>query len=213
MPGITVIVPVKPLDEGKSRLAPLLPPAERRALNGEFLRRTLSLAEELAGAAATIVVSRSGEVLALAARRSMVALPEEPDCGLNGALEQASRVARGRGAAGILILPVDLPLATAAAIRRVTAGPHRETGGRCIIVPDRTGTGTNLLFQAPPALDRYSYGEGSLQRHRSAAERAGLTTVIRHDPDLAFDIDRPEDLVGWRARLERRDAGAACPSS
>lgn len=203
MPCLTVIVPVKPLEEGKSRLRPLLSPEERRTLNGMFLRRTLAVAEELAGTGATIVVSRSEEVLTLAARRSMVALPEEPGCELNGALEQASRVARCRGAAGILILPVDLPLATPSAIRRVIADHHGRIEARCVLVSDRTGFGTNLLFQTPPALERYSYGAGSLQLHRGAAEQAGLSTVIRRDPDLAFDIDRPEDLIGWRARTWR----------
>ena len=42
--GLRILIPVKPLGEGKSRLAPALDAAGRRALCERFLRRTLELA-------------------------------------------------------------------------------------------------------------------------------------------------------------------------
>jgi 2-phospho-L-lactate guanylyltransferase (CobY/MobA/RfbA family) len=43
-----------------------------------------------------------------------------------------------------------------------------------------------------------SYGPGSLQRHRAAAEHAGVKTMVYSSAQSAFDIDTPEDLCHWR---------------
>ena len=40
--GLWVVVPVKPFNEGKSRLAACISPQQRHALNRELLTRTLA---------------------------------------------------------------------------------------------------------------------------------------------------------------------------
>jgi 2-phospho-L-lactate guanylyltransferase len=198
MTGIVAIVPVKPFDEGKSRLAGLLSPDERRALNRSFLQRTLDLAAEFPGVASTFVVSRSEEVLAAAGRCGMTALREAAGGDLNAALAQATRHARQQGASGVLILPTDIPLVDAAVIRGIVADVKPPT---VIVVPDRSGQGTNLLFQTPLLLEHYCFGPESLQAHRDAAARLGIPIAVRNHPAVALDIDTPDDFRQWQQAM------------
>ena len=52
-----LVVPVRPLTEGKSRLAPVLDADARRRLNERFLLSTLDIATALVGPARVLVVS------------------------------------------------------------------------------------------------------------------------------------------------------------
>jgi 2-phospho-L-lactate guanylyltransferase len=196
VPGLVAIIPVKPLDEGKSRLASVLAPPERRRLNATFLERSLAVAADFPGPDATIVVSRSDEVLGLAAQRGMLGLHEEPGADLNAAVGQGRRVALARGADEILILPVDLPLVTAAEIRELVENGPPEP--RVIIISDRAGTGTNLLLHSPALFARYCFGPGSFRRHCRAAKEAGAAVSAGPHPTISFDIDDPEDLRCWQ---------------
>jgi 2-phospho-L-lactate guanylyltransferase (CobY/MobA/RfbA family) len=67
--------------------------------------------------------------------------------------------------------------------------------------PDRLDRGTNLLrLPGNVAADfRFQYGDNSFSRHRSEAERHGLTVETLRDPAFCFDVDTPEDYAAWAA--------------
>jgi len=46
---------------------------------------------------------------------------------------------------------------------------------------------------------RFAYGPGSFRRHVAEARRLGLGVRVVRDPDLAFDVDVPEDLAALGA--------------
>jgi 2-phospho-L-lactate/phosphoenolpyruvate guanylyltransferase len=190
------IIPVKPLVTGKSRLAGALSPHQRLALNRFLFDRTLATAAEYPGASHTIVVSRSDEVLAAACARGMVAVREETSGDLNAALAAATEVAISLGSTGLFILPVDLPLARPDRLRAIA---EEASAPILVLVPDRHGSGTNLLYQAPVRLRRYRFGPHSIHRHRDSGAVAGLRVLVRYDASLALDIDEPDDLVHWTA--------------
>jgi 2-phospho-L-lactate guanylyltransferase len=63
-----------------------------------------------------------------------------------------------------------------------------------IMVPDRHRDGTNVLSLPTGTGFRFSYGPGSFPRHETEARRNGLVVVTLDDPDLAWDVDLPDDL-------------------
>ena len=188
------IIPVKPFDEGKSRLAPLLAPSERAALNAFFFESTMKLADECTSAATTIVISRSERVLQ-AARRWGVLTVRERGSSLNAAANQATRVARAAGATSILLLPTDLPFANSAALQGIVA---RGKEPRMSIVSDQSGRGTNVLFLSPPSLNRYWFGRSSYKFHCKAGQASGLVVTEQRSPRLEFDVDTPEQYLEWQ---------------
>jgi len=204
--GDFCILPVRSLVDGKSRLSAVLGPTERARLNNRLFQQMLDCLEAYPGPAATIVVSGSADVLDRARRRGMIAVADPPG-GLNEAVAAGTLAARAHGAHGVFVLPVDLPLVTAAALRSLlTQAPADQI---CLLVPDRHGVGTNLIYQSPIRLMAYEFGEDSFARHRAAAQAAGLTVVVRREPRFAIDLDVPADYELWRQLTDTapREAG------
>lgn len=179
---LRIVIPVRPLGEGKSRLGPALDPAARAALAERMFRHVLDVAQQFGP---TWVVSRDPVLLALSAQPV-----SETGHGLNPALDQAAAALAGEGP--VLALSADLPLLAPDDLA-VMAALLDEAD--VIAAPDRAGTGTNALLLARPELIPYLFGEGSLAAHRAAARQRGLRFASCERAGLATDIDRPEDLA------------------
>lgn len=189
---IWAIIPVKALARAKSRLAALVPPAERAALSRRLLTQTLSVLAQAAAVQSVLVVSRDRAVLGLAQRRGAQPVPETADRGLNAALEQGVHLARASGASAILILPADLPRLGPEDVAALLP-PGDEPA--VVVAPDRHERGTNALFVRPPGLIACAFGDGSFQGHLARARAAGVEPRICHRPGVALDLDTPEDLA------------------
>ncbi|MGE3905555.1 MAG: 2-phospho-L-lactate guanylyltransferase [Reyranellaceae bacterium] len=191
-PAPYAVVPVKIMAHAKTRLAPALSFARRLRLARELLHHTLSVLARYPGPTRTIVVSPDAGVLRLARSRGMIALPQTAHGGINRAVSLGCRHARSRGAVAVLTVPIDLPLLSAGSLRRF-ARPSAEPVIR--VAPDRSGAGTNALYMQPVRVDFSRFGDGSFRRHRARSAELGLREEIEHHPELAFDVDVPEDLA------------------
>jgi 2-phospho-L-lactate/phosphoenolpyruvate guanylyltransferase len=207
MRQIFAIIPVKPLAAGKSRLVGALSDRDRLALNRFLFDRTLATAAEYPGTTRTIVVSRSEELLETARARGMVAVRESAEADLNAALATATESALALDAGGVFILPVDLPLAGPERLRAII---EEQSGPVLVLVPDRHGSGTNLLYQVPVRLRAYRFGPRSIDGHRESAAMAGLRVRICRDAALALDIDARDDLTAWSAMTGMTGGGWRC---
>lgn len=189
--SLWAIVPVKPFSQSKTRLAASLSPEERVELSREFLGRTLGVLAQVPGLSQIVVVSRDAEALRLAQQIEVQPLAEASPSDLNAALTQATQFALAGGAGEVLALPTDLPfLSVAALVDLIEAGPDRAIH----IAPDRHETGTNALYMRPPGLIPYAFGPESFRRHQALAAAAGIRPCLCRQPELAFDIDTPDDL-------------------
>ena len=123
-----------------------------------------------------------------------------PGLGLNGAVESSRTTISGKGFDHLVIAHSDLPLAGDLA---ELARPRRSR-----LVPDRAGSGTNVLSLPVEAAIAISYGAGSFDAHLGQAlalvdgPAAGLRVEVRRDPRLALDVDTPDDLAHPALRTE-----------
>ena len=201
------IIPVKPFAQGKSRLAGVLAPAEREALNRRLFERVFHAALDVIPPDRIAVVTSEAALLAEVARRGAHGVAENAPGDLNAALALACRHAGRRGADAILVLPADLPGiagADVAAMREAIGSPPC-----CAIAPDAAGHGTNALALAPPDADLFRLGPQSFPAHVALAAARGLPMQIVHRPGLAQDLDTPEDyrrLIGGAEAGLRADA-------
>jgi 2-phospho-L-lactate guanylyltransferase len=176
---IAALVPVKALRQSKSRLRPVLSDGQRQALVMAMLADVLGLLAGVRGIDATAVVSPDAEVLAFARQLGAQAIREPPrPRGLNAALAFASDVLCGQGASGLLVLPVDVPLASAADVEAILN--HMDGTPSIVLCPSRSG-GTNALALQPPGIIPFRFGPRSSAAHQREAR--------------ALDIDRPQDLA------------------
>jgi 2-phospho-L-lactate guanylyltransferase len=188
-----VIIPVKPFDRSKTRLAPLLAVDERVQLSRSLLLRTINLARQVGQ---VVVISRDRRVRQVAKQAGAWALVEAGET-LNGAIRQARQWVMANGGETCLILPGDLPrLSLSNLIEIVNLG---QTGPSLVIAPCHRQEGTNALLLRPPDLIEVAFGENSFYKHLQAARSAGLEPVIYHSPTVAFDLDWPEDWEKLKA--------------
>lgn len=193
---IFALVPVKSLAEGKSRLSPIMSPAVRLRFNTFLMNRTFDLVSRFPGVARSIVVSNCDAVQAQARARDMTALSEDSR-DLNEALAGATRRAMSLGAEAVIVLPVDLPMASSADLEHIAALDD-GSGPFCAIVSDSHASGTNLLYVSPPRDDIYRFGPGSRERHGLAAAERNFKVLHVNNDALALDIDDPGDFERWR---------------
>lgn len=199
MAATWVIMPVKPLAAGKTRLAHLLSSAERAALLGGFLRRQLAQLAVQPGVDEVLVVSSDTAVHDLARQFRARVLNEPYPQGLNTAVTRASHFARTRGAARVLVLPADLPFVQPADVGMMLQAA-RGNGPLLAICPDQIYTGTNaLLLQAWPSTFRFRYGRDSFEAHLQEARRHQMAVHIVETPGLMFDLDTEADWHSYRA--------------
>ena len=189
--NLWLLVPVKPLGEGKSRLAHQLSTVQRAELSRQLLAGVLGAAQEAGVLAGMLVISRDPTVLAQAAAAGAVPLLEAAT-GLNEALAQGRAAALDRGAEAVLVLPADLPLIIPQDVRTLYA--EGTTGPGIVIAPSPDG-GTNALLIRPPTAIEFAFGPHSFARHCALAAAAGLPQRVVDTPTLASDIDWPRDLA------------------
>lgn len=188
-----LVLPIKSLRHGKTRLASTLDAHERATLLRRMFLHVLDRAAEFPGIARTLVATGCAEAERIARERGADAVGEtEP--GLNGALDRARTALRQRGARRMLVVSCDLPELTVADLERLADEAHSD---RIAIAPDRAGTGTNGLCLPIDCPLEFTFGADSFVRHSEAIARLGYRSVPVGSPGLAFDIDLPADLERW----------------
>jgi len=203
----TAIIPVKRFGNAKQRLLEALDRRQRAAVVKAMLTDVLAAVTSAELVERVIVVSGEGraERIALArAQRCTIpieVLREPSDSGHSEAATLGIVRALSHRAEAVALLPGDCPLLDPA---ELDAALGRLRPGRVAVVPDRHGTGTNGLLMAPADAIGPAFGEGSMERHRGRAERAGHVAAIERLPSLALDLDTPDDLTALGESLARR---------
>ena len=183
-----MVVPIRSFDHAKTRLADVLDADDRRALVRAMAETVVRAAVELP----VVVVTDDEEVVAWTEALGARALTPGVD-GLNESVTAGVDTLRAEGVARVVIAHADLP----------RARDLRIVGGAAVvIVPDRHRNGSNVLAVPTDAGFRFAYGSGSFGRHVEEGRRLELRVEVIDDPDLAWDVDGPDDLpADWRGLL------------
>jgi 2-phospho-L-lactate guanylyltransferase len=194
---IFALLPVKAPQQAKQRLNGLLTAPQREALARAMYEEMLATLCAARGLDRIAVVT-SDEATARQARRSgVLAFEEAEQMGHSHSADAAARRAMQLGARTVILLPIDVPLATSEEIEELVAEARRHS---VVIVPSEDGTGTNALARTPPDLIPSCFGPGSFLAHLEQAREGGAAARVLRLPGIMFDVDTPEDL----AELVRR---------
>jgi 2-phospho-L-lactate guanylyltransferase len=180
--SVAVLIPVKAFVDAKVRLATALSADERAALARSMADRVVDAARSLPVA----VVCDDDEVAAWASARDLIVI-SEPGRGLNAAVGAGVQHLAASGVAQVIVAHADLPMATD--LTWVARFPG------ITLVPDRREDGTNVACVPTASGFRFAYGPGSFARHRAEARRLGFALRVVRRPELAWDVDQPDDLL------------------
>lgn len=199
-----ILIPVKEFQRSKERLAPHYSQDDRAALAAAMCEGFFRLVATVRGVDRIYVVSKEYKALTLARQLNWETIIESEQISESHSVDAASRYCEQRGVGGLLRLPIDIPLATAADIESILA--ELEEAPSAVIVPSRDGTGTNALLRSPPTLFSSHFGPNSFTLHLEEAERAGAKVKIVRNERLALDVDDAEDVREVAARLSDNTA-------
>jgi 2-phospho-L-lactate guanylyltransferase len=181
-----VLVPLKHLDDAKTRLSSVLSGEERSTLMLELLEGVLRAATEAEVGPVTIVSSES-------IAPDGVARFDDRGLPWNDALAAAMREIVSEPIAAVV--SADLPRVTAEDVRALVAA----TPDRGLAIARALDGGTNAVSMRPPRAVMTHFGEPqSAAVHAQATAAAGLAARILDIPGLAFDVDTPADLAQLR---------------
>jgi 2-phospho-L-lactate guanylyltransferase len=200
------ILPIKTLDDAKTRLAEELDPRPRRALVEAMFSDVLVALRRAKLVDQVLVVSSDHNAQRIAGGYGAMVADDE-DTGHNDAASCGIERAIELGYERVLLVPGDTPLLDPVELDGLIG--RQVEPPFVLIVPDRHGTGTNALLLEPPDAMKSSFGPGSHDRHHRHATAAGITAETVEIPSLALDLDTPEDLQAVETTLEETRGGAA----
>src|SRR5690606_36964630 len=153
-----VIIPVKPLNRAKSRLATVLTPEQRQQFAESMFRHVLDTVRQVPQVIGTLVISRDSKALSIARDYDAKTVQETGTPELNSALTRATQVVATWGVGSVLVLPADLPLVKAEDIVNILMMGRGMPS--VVLATDQNQDGTNALFMRPPGVIPYAYGPG-----------------------------------------------------
>lgn len=194
-PVASIVIPVKGIATGKSRLAEILSSEERAALSQRLVEHVLATALKAMQASHTeiaIYLLSPDAAIANIAESSSAHFLHQTSNGLNPGLSEA-----------VAHLPVQRTVFLAADLPTLTSDDIAPllNAKNVGLAPDHGQTGTNALSVPEPGSLPFSFGPNSLQLHLASAQKLGLQVDLIQRPGLAFDLDTKEDLErieGWQ---------------
>jgi len=188
MTALWAVVPVKYLENTKTRLAPVLDRCQRRRFTMEMVREVLQELIQVKTLAGVGVLSNDESVHELAHQLKVRVWHDHADA-LNPGLQAVAGELAEEGY-GIMVVPCDVPVARAEDYRQLLAG---HDAGVTLVEASADG-GTNAIL-CDAGLDfLFQFGPGSFNAHVLEAESHGIPLTTTRLPRLQRDIDRPADL-------------------
>ncbi len=196
------LIPVKRLEESKSRLLPQLPDAERQALTLSMLEDLIESLSQTPGID-RIAVTTPDRLVAKKATAAGAEILMRPEPGLNAALEEGRQWLSPAANEAFLIVLGDVAGALPEDFSKLLEAASSNESAGVWLAPSSDG-GTSALLQRPATAIPCCFGRLSAKGHRDAAAAAGVAFREIELASLAIDLDQPEDLEAF---LRTRSGG------
>lgn len=188
---IVALVPFKSFSYAKKRLRTRFTDSEVEDLGRAMLQDVLSAltsSRELAGVRVLTDDEAVGRVAESCGASVRV---QQPDPGLNEAIEAANAEAQAEGVDATLVVLGDLPLLRSIDVDAVV----RASGDAAVVIVPSGDGGTALLARRPPDCIPARFGPGSFEEHISVSRQRGIPVVVAKGiPETTrIDLDTPED--------------------
>ena len=211
-PGVTAVIPMKPLTDSKTRLAKKLSPQQRGDLAIGMLRRVI-MALQSASVDNLWVVGGDRRVRNMTRNASGIWL-EELGRNLNDTVAKAFDRVFNEGNSA-MYLAGDLPFLKASDVHSLLQASRRQNN--ISLAPARQDGGTNAIFVPAGIPFRPELGPRSFIKHLSQAARLGVSVAICYSPGMGFDLDTAADLETYESMepgfLDRLIPGSSSSSA
>ena len=182
---VLAIVPVKGLDDAKTRLSAVLSSRERATLVNEMLACVLEACATSDAVTETLVVTPDPRI-----PHGHAVLVDE---GAGHARAIAHALADPRARRGALVVMADCPLVLASSLDRLAAAANPAA-----VAPSVDGGMNGFAVRGTLSFEPAFGVPAGARATRARARAAGVEAVTVDDPLLAFDVDRPAEIERLR---------------
>lgn len=196
----SVLIPVKSLANGKSRLSKKLSGSQREALMILLFRHVVTTIKKSKEDLAIFVVSNDPKISALAKTFRINHIYEKRP-GHNRALTEAAK--QINPAIPLLTISADLPFINEKDISELLSLIDKTDA---VLVASKEKTGTNALLLKKPLLIPYLFGKNSFPKFITELDKKHIAYKTYNTDSLAFDIDTVEDLEKFKSQLKNEDS-------
>lgn len=214
--NISLVIPIKQLQNAKQRLSAILQPMERAALFKAMIEDVLEIATICDRIDEVLVVTEDAEVTELALRYSARIMGEPTEMlevelskskltesGLIAAVTHAGDQLTAAGTDVMVFLPGDIPLISVEELEVVLDGFGLSSEPEMLIVPSSDLGGSNCVVCSPPNCMPFGFGKDSFRRHLRIAKENEIEVRVTKLPGIGLDIDTPEDLIALAAEIKK----------
>ena len=193
----SILIPMRSLNDGKTRLSNLLSPNSRakliKILFTQLLEKLNTLKVEFPRIFSDIlVITPCNEVGKICKEFDIIILKEQNLSGLNSALRKGLSWSLENFYDSSLIIPGDIIDPDTEDLKKILE-MGKSSRDSMIICPS-TDFGTNALFLNLPTNINLQFGPNSFFEHQKEAAKQSIETIIAPLDSLKDDLDTGEDL-------------------
>jgi 2-phospho-L-lactate guanylyltransferase len=199
----SILIPMRSLNEGKTRLSNLLSPNKREKLIKLLFTQLLKKLKTLKNQSPLIfsdilVITPCEEVEKISKDFQVLVLKEQSLNGLNSAVKKGIYWSSENLYDSSLILPGDIIDPETEDIKKILQ-MGKKSRNSMVICPS-TDFGTNALFLSLPTRLNFKFGPNSFFEHQKEAKKISIRSIIAPVDSLKDDLDTGKDLEKFKSR-------------
>ena len=199
----SILIPMRSLNEGKTRLSNLLSPNKREKLIKLLFTQLLKKLKTLKNQSPLIfsdilVITPCQEVEKISKDFQVLVLKEQSLNGLNSAVKKGIYWSSENLYDSSLILPGDIIDPETEDIKKILQ-MGKKSRNSMVICPS-TDFGTNALFLSLPTRLNFKFGPNSFFEHQKEAKKISIRSIIAPVDSLKDDLDTGKDLEKFKTR-------------
>ena len=199
----SILIPMRSINEGKTRLSNLLSPNKREKLIKLLFTQLLKKLKTLKSQSPLIfsdilVITPCQEVEKISKDFHVLVLKEQSLNGLNSAVKKGICWSSEKLYDSSLILPGDIIDPETEDIKKIL-DMGRKSRNSMVICPS-TDFGTNALFLSLPTRLDFKFGPNSFFEHQKEAKKISIRSIIAPVDSLKDDLDTGKDLEKFKTR-------------
>ncbi len=197
----SILIPMRSLDQGKSRLSNLLSSNKRekliKLLFTQLLKKLKTLKNQFPHIFSDIlVITPCEEVEKISKDFNVHVLKEQNLNGLNSAVNKGICWSSKNLYDSSLILPGDIIDPENEDIKKILEIGKKSKD--CMVICPSTDFGTNALFLSLPTRLNFKFGPNSFFEHQKEAKKISIRSIIAPVDSLKDDLDTAKDLEKFK---------------
>ena len=199
----SILIPMRSLNKGKTRLSNLLSPDKRekliKLLFTQLLGKLKTLKDQFPFIFSDIlVITPCEEVEEISKDFHVLVLKEQNLNGLNSAVSKGIYWSLENLYDSSLILPGDIIDPETEDIKKILEMGKKSRD--CIVICPSADFGTNALFLSLPTRLNFKFGPNSFFEHQKEAKKISMRSIIAPVDSLKDDLDTGKDLEKFKIR-------------